>query len=101
MGKGKGNPEFWAAVVEPGRILLKPTVFSSGGKKEACFGAAKLPIKHNLSFGVISRAIEPTVVLKIFKPIVMSKKVDFVSLRAMSEADLRARISEDELLSRN
>ena len=23
MGKGKGNPEFWAAVVEPGRILFE------------------------------------------------------------------------------
>ena len=22
MGKGKGNPEFWAAVVEPGRIII-------------------------------------------------------------------------------
>ena len=23
MGKGKGNPEYWAAVVEPGRILFE------------------------------------------------------------------------------
>ena len=23
MGKGKGNPEFWAAVVEPGRIIFE------------------------------------------------------------------------------
>ena len=26
MGKGKGNPEFWAAVVEPGRILFEAMV---------------------------------------------------------------------------
>ncbi len=46
MGSGKGNPEFWVAVVKPGRIL-----FELGGVDEALARAAmeraiqKLPIK--------------------------------------------------------
>ncbi len=46
MGSGKGNPEFWVAVVKPGRIL-----FELGGVDEALSRAAmeraiqKLPIK--------------------------------------------------------
>ncbi|HEX3540385.1 MAG TPA: 50S ribosomal protein L16 [Acidimicrobiales bacterium] len=46
MGSGKGNPEFWVAVVKPGRIL-----FELGGVGEALGRAAmeraiqKLPIK--------------------------------------------------------
>ncbi|MBA3920479.1 MAG: 50S ribosomal protein L16 [Nostocaceae cyanobacterium] len=46
MGSGKGNPEFWVAVVKPGRIL-----FEIGGVPEATareamrLAAFKLPIK--------------------------------------------------------
>jgi large subunit ribosomal protein L16 len=46
MGSGKGNPEFWVAVVKPGRIL-----FELGGVSEPLGRAAmeraiqKLPIK--------------------------------------------------------
>ena len=45
MGKGKGNPEFWVAVVRPGNVL-----FELGGVTEALareslrLAAAKLPI---------------------------------------------------------
>lgn len=46
MGKGKGNPEFWAAVVEPGRILFEADGVSEQIAKEAMeLAAAKLPIK--------------------------------------------------------
>ena len=46
MGKGKGNPEFWAAVVEPGRILFEADGVSIQVAKEAMeLAAAKLPIK--------------------------------------------------------
>jgi len=46
MGKGKGNPEFWAAVVEPGRILFEADGVSVAVAKEAMeLAAAKLPIK--------------------------------------------------------
>lgn len=46
MGKGKGNPEFWAAVVEPGRILFEVDGVSQEVAEEAMHLAAqKLPIK--------------------------------------------------------
>ncbi len=46
MGKGKGNPEFWAAVVEPGRILFEAEGVTAAVAKEAMeLAAAKLPIK--------------------------------------------------------
>ncbi len=46
MGKGKGNPEFWAAVVEPGRILFEADGVPEAVAKEAMdLAAAKLPIK--------------------------------------------------------
>ncbi len=46
MGKGKGNPEFWAAVVEPGRILFELDGVSEEVAKQALdLGAQKLPIK--------------------------------------------------------
>jgi large subunit ribosomal protein L16 len=46
MGKGKGNPEFWAAVVEPGRILFEVEGVTQEVAQEAMeLAAAKLPIK--------------------------------------------------------
>ena len=46
MGKGKGNPEFWAAVVEPGRILFEVDGVTLEVAQEAMhLAAAKLPIK--------------------------------------------------------
>jgi large subunit ribosomal protein L16 len=53
MGSGKGNPEFWVAVVKPGRIL-----FELGGVSEALGRSAleraiqKLPIRAR----VVARA---------------------------------------------
>ncbi len=46
MGKGKGNPEYWAAVVEPGRILFECDGVAETVAKEAMnLAAQKLPIK--------------------------------------------------------
>ena len=45
MGKGKGNPEYWAAVVQPGRILFEADGVTMEVAKEAFLLAAqKLPI---------------------------------------------------------
>ena len=45
MGKGKGNPEYWAAVVEPGRMLFEADGVSLQTAKEAFeLAAQKLPI---------------------------------------------------------
>ena len=51
MGKGKGAPEFWAAVVKPGVIL-----FEVGGidiklaERALELAASKLPIKTKIAF---------------------------------------------------
>ena len=46
MGKGKGNPEFWAAVVEPGRIIFECDGVTAAVAQEAMHLASqKLPIK--------------------------------------------------------
>ncbi len=46
MGKGKGNPEGWAAIVQPGRILFECDGVSQQVAKEAfALAAQKLPIQ--------------------------------------------------------
>ena len=46
MGKGKGNPEFWAAVVEPGRIIFECDGVPEQVAKDALeLAAQKLPVK--------------------------------------------------------
>jgi large subunit ribosomal protein L16 len=51
MGKGKGAPEFWAAVIKPGQIL-----FEIGGvdlpiaKQAMILAGSKLPIKTKIAF---------------------------------------------------
>ena len=45
MGAGKGNPEFWVAVVRPGRVLFELSGVTPEVAKEALrLAAAKLPI---------------------------------------------------------
>lgn len=45
MGSGKGNPEFWVAVVRPGRVLFEISGVSLEVAKEAFrLASAKLPI---------------------------------------------------------
>jgi len=46
MGKGKGAPEFWVAVVKPGRVLFELEGISNElARKAMKLGASKLPIK--------------------------------------------------------
>lgn len=46
MGSGKGNPEYWVAVVKPGRILFEIAGISEEVAREAMrLAAQKLPIK--------------------------------------------------------
>jgi large subunit ribosomal protein L16 len=49
MGKGKGNPEFWVAVVKPGRVMFEVSGVSEQIAKE-CFTLAskKLPISTSI-----------------------------------------------------
>ncbi len=49
MGKGKGNPEYWVAVVKPGRVLFEINGVTADLAKEAFrLGSAKLPFKTRL-----------------------------------------------------
>ena len=45
MGSGKGNPEFWVAVVRPGRVLFELAGIPESVARDALrLAAAKLPI---------------------------------------------------------
>ncbi|HLG06411.1 MAG TPA: 50S ribosomal protein L16 [Gemmatimonadales bacterium] len=49
MGKGKGNPEGWVAVVKPARILFEVDgVTPELAKKAFDLAAAKLPVKTRI-----------------------------------------------------
>ena len=46
MGSGKGSPEYWVAVVKPGRIMFEIAGIDEAGAKEALrLAAHKLPIR--------------------------------------------------------
>jgi len=46
MGKGKGSPEFWVAVIKPGRVLFEVEGITRIVAQEALkLGASKLPIR--------------------------------------------------------
>jgi large subunit ribosomal protein L16 len=46
MGKGKGNPEYWVAVVKPGRILYEMEGMTADIAREAFqLASQKLPIR--------------------------------------------------------
>jgi len=46
MGKGKGNPELWVAVVKPGRVMFELEGVTEEIAKEAMkLAAAKLPVR--------------------------------------------------------
>ena len=49
MGKGKGAPEYWVAVVKPGRILFEINGVDQDTAKTALnLGASKLPFKTRI-----------------------------------------------------
>ena len=46
MGKGKGSPEYWVAVIKPGRILFELEGVSEEVAREAMrLASSKLPMK--------------------------------------------------------
>src|SRR5574344_2606152 len=46
MGNGKGNPEYWVALVQPGRVLYEMDGVDENLAREAfALAAAKLPLK--------------------------------------------------------
>ena len=49
MGKGKGAPEYWAAVVKPGRVLFEMSGCSRAAAREA-FALAANKLGHRCRF---------------------------------------------------
>jgi len=59
MGSGKGNPEYWVAVVKPGRILFELSFPSEDVARAAIERAIqKLPIKARFVARVGQEAVE-------------------------------------------
>ena len=51
IGKGKGSPEFWAAVIKPGMILFEVgEVDLKAAEAALTLAASKLPIKTKIAF---------------------------------------------------
>jgi large subunit ribosomal protein L16 len=50
MGKGKGNVEYWVALVQPGKVLYEIEGVPEGLAREAFrLAAAKLPVQTTFS----------------------------------------------------
>ena len=45
MGKGKGNVEYWVALIQPGKVLYEMDGVSEIARQAFALAAAKLPIK--------------------------------------------------------
>ena len=51
MGKGKGAPEYWTAVIKPGQIIFEIGGIDRSLAEEACMLAgSKLPIKTKIAY---------------------------------------------------
>ncbi len=60
MGKGKGNPEAWVAVVKPGRVMFElQGVAPELAKRALELAAAKLPVKCKIIEREHSEAAAP------------------------------------------
>lgn len=65
MGSGKGNPEFWVAVIKPGRILFEiggPEITEETAKEAMRLAQYKLPVKTKFIVKEEEPTSEPVVV---------------------------------------
>ena len=63
MGSGKGNPEFWVAVIKPGRILFEiggPEITEETAKEAMRLAQYKLPVKTKFIVKEEEAAVEAT-----------------------------------------
>ena len=63
MGSGKGNPEFWVAVIKPGRILFEiggPEITEETAKEAMRLAQYKLPVKTKFIVKAEEAAVEAT-----------------------------------------
>ncbi len=58
MGSGKGSPEYWVAVVKPGRVMFEIAGISEEVARESLkLAAAKLPIKSKFMIGEVRNVV--------------------------------------------
>ncbi len=58
MGKGKGSPEYWVAIVKPGRIMFEVAGVDKEIAQEALrLAAQKLPVKTKF---IVARDYDPS-----------------------------------------
>jgi len=71
MGSGKGSPEYWVAVVKPGRVMFEIGGVSEEAAREAMrLAANKLPIKCKF---VLSESYDPAAAAVKTKPAAAEK----------------------------
>src|SRR5438034_8794594 len=59
MGKGKGSPEGWVAVVKPGRVLFElEGIPKETAEKAMALAAAKMPIRTKFMMREAAHAVE-------------------------------------------
>ena len=59
MGSGKGSPEYWVAVVKPGRVMFEIAGVSEEVAREALrLASHKLPIKSKIVTRTDGKAVE-------------------------------------------
>ena len=76
MGSGKGNPEFWVAVVKPGRVMFEIGGVSRERAEEAILRAAmKMPMDCKFAERPAGSA-RPTTVAAEDAPLVVTEVVD-------------------------
>src|SRR3990170_2161760 len=60
MGKGKGNPEGWVAVVKPGRVMFEiEGIPEDAARKAMALASAKLPVKTRFVKREETRPVKP------------------------------------------
>ena len=84
MGKGKGAPEFWVAVIKPGRVLFELEGITRELARAAFeLGASKLPIR--------TRFVERQ---RTGRRVNMATRVKTVAVREMGPDEIRTRVGE-------
>ena len=92
MGKGKGSPEYWVAVVKPGRILFEVAGVSEEVAREAMrLAIQKLPIKAKF---VVRPEANPMPLSKV------DQEAADAETAAMMEASEEARAAEPDDLTK-
>ncbi|HHU07490.1 MAG TPA: 50S ribosomal protein L16 [Clostridiaceae bacterium] len=96
MGKGKGSPEYWVAVVKPGRVLFEIAGVSEAMAKEAMrLASHKLPCKTRFIQSERSFSEEE---LASFAEVHVTEE-DLISSAELAEMEEAAELAEQEELT--